>query len=319
MRSVISIVSPVYNERENLEPLLREIEDFHRQQLADRYAMEVVFVDDGSTDGSTDLLRRLAGEKPNVRVVVLSRNFGHQAAVSAGYAYARGDAVVTLDSDLQHPVAAIGEMVRKWQEGYDVVYAVRDAHHGGLLKRLCSGGFYRVFNVLSPTQILPGSADFRLVSRQVVEALNQLPERCRFLRGLIPWLGFRAAQVSYSIRPRGAGKPKYQFFRSLGLGITALTSFSLAPLRAALLMGAFFLLISLAYLAYCLADWISGGEIVHGWPSIVALIVMTQGLMLLAFGIQAEYLARIVLEVKQRPEFVVREVIECQRPPGGSP
>jgi polyisoprenyl-phosphate glycosyltransferase len=308
-RRLISIVSPVYNERENVERLLAEIQAFFGGELSDQFAWEVLFVDDGSTDGSTEILKRFSREHDNVRVVVLSRNFGHQAAVSAGYHYASGDAVVTMDSDLQHPVALVGEMLSRWRDGYDVVYAVRDCSHGGLLKKMCSHGFYRVFNSLSPTKILPGGADFRLVTRSVVDALNQMPERCRFLRGMIPWLGFRSIEIPYTPRPRAAGEPKYNFFRSLGLGITALTSFSLAPLRGALLLGALFMLISIIYLTYCLIDWLSGGSVVQGWPSIVALIVLTQGMMLLAFGIQAEYLARIVMEVKNRPEYVVREVI----------
>jgi dolichol-phosphate mannosyltransferase len=308
-RPLLSIVSPVYNERETIERLLAEIQAFFGGELSGQFAWEVLFVDDGSTDGSTEVLKRLSREHDNVRVVVLSRNFGHQAAISAGYHYASGDAIVTMDSDLQHPVALVGEMLSRWRDGYDVVYAARDCSHGGLLKKACSRGFYRVFNLLSPTKILPGGADFRLVTRNVAEALNQMPERCRFLRGLIPWLGFRSIEIPYTPRPRAAGEPKYNFFRSLGLGITALTSFSLAPLRGALILGAFFLLVSLVYLTYCLIDWLSGGSVVHGWPSIVALIVLTQGMMLLAFGMQAEYLARIVLEVKHRPEYVVREVV----------
>ena len=308
-RPLISIVSPVYNERENVERLLAEIQAFFGGELSGQFAWDVLFVDDGSTDGSTEVLNRLSREHDNVRVVVLSRNFGHQAAVSAGYHYASGDAIVTMDSDLQHPVALVGEMLNRWRDGYDVVYAVRDCSHGGLLKKACSHGFYRVFNFLSPTKILPGGADFRLVTRSVVEALNQMPERCRFLRGLIPWLGFRSIEILYTPRPRAAGEPKYNFFRSLGLGITALTSFSLAPLRGALILGTLFLLMSLGYLCYAFVDWLEGGALVQGWTSIVALIVLTQGLMLLAFGIQAEYLARIVLEVKHRPEYVVREVI----------
>jgi polyisoprenyl-phosphate glycosyltransferase len=307
---LISIVSPVFNERENVERLLAEIQAFFGGELSGQFAWEVLFVDDGSTDGSTEVLKQLSREHDNVRVVILSRNFGHQAAVSAGYHYASGDAIITMDSDLQHPVALVGEMLNRWRDGYDVVYAVRDCSHGGLLKKMCSHGFYRVFNWLSPTKILPGGADFRLVTRSVVNALNQMPERCRFLRGMIPWLGFRSIEIPYTPRPRAAGEPKYNFVRSLGLGITALTSFSLAPLRGALLLGAFFMLVSFAYLTYCLIDWLSGGSVVHGWPSIVALIVLTQGMMLLAFGIQAEYLARIVMEVKNRPEYVVRELVK---------
>jgi len=199
--------------------------------------------------------------------------------------------------------------VARWQEGYDVVYAVREADHGGFLKRWCSRVFYRVFNVFSPTKILPGSADFRLITRQVRDALSQMPERCRFLRGMIPWLGFRSVEIGYTPRPRHSGEPKYRFFHSLGLSITAFTGFSVMPLRAFLLLGLLFLLISVGYLVYCFADWLTGGTVVRGWPSIVALIVLTQGLMLIAFGIQAEYLAKIIQEVKQRPEFVVREVV----------
>jgi len=310
MRHKLSIVLPVYNERENLEPLLEAIRSTYRSELADRYDLEVLFVDDGSTDGSTEILKELANRSNEIRVVMLARNFGHQAAISAGYEYATGAAIVAMDSDLQHPVERIPDLVARWEDGYDVVYAVRDADHGAFLKRWCSRGFYAVFNALSSTKILPGSADYRLITSQVRDSLAQLPERCRFLRGLIHWLGFRSTSVSYTPKRRRSGKPKYRFWHSLGLSITAFTGFSIAPLRAFVLLGGIFLLISLGYLAYCIVNWLAGGSIVRGWPSLVALVVLTQGLMLIAFGIQAEYLAKIMLEVKRRPEYVVKQVIE---------
>ena len=308
-RPLLSIVSPVYNERENVERLLAEIRAFFGGELSGQFAWEVLFVDDGSTDGSTEVLKRLAQENANVRVVIFSRNFGKQAALSAGYRYARGDAVLTVDSDLQHPVEALGEMVAQWQAGYDVVYGVRESHDGGLVKRACSWTFYRFFNLISATKVVPGVADFRLVSRPVVESLKQLPERCRWSPGLIQWLGFRSAEIQYQQGRRAAGEVKYSFLRSLGLAVTALTSFTTAPLRVALVLGMLLMLISIGYLTYCLVDWLCGGTVVRGWTSIVAISVMTQGLTLLAFGIQAEYLAKIFLEVKHRPEYVVRDVI----------
>ncbi len=309
MRSLISIVLPIYNERENIERLFTELKTYHQKEFSDRFDLEVLFVDDGSVDGSTEILRRLAKDNDSVRVIAFSRNFGHQAAVSAGYRYSDGDAIVVMDSDLQHPVATIGEMVRQWQQGYDVVYAVRDSPQSGIFKRLWSRTFYRVFNWLSQTKIPPGASDFRLVTRDVVVALSQLPERCRFVRGLIPWLGFCSAKVTYTPGARGAGTPKYRFLHSLRLGITALTSFSVMPLRASLLLGVFFLLVSLGFLCYSLLAWLIGGTLVRGWTSIVALIILTQGLTLIAFGIQAEYLAKIVSEVKRRPEYIVRETV----------
>jgi glycosyltransferase involved in cell wall biosynthesis len=208
MRPLISIVSPVYNEHECIERLLDEIEQFFEKQLADRFDLEVLFVDDGSTDGATEIIRRLAREHPHVRAVLLSRNFGKQAAISAAYRHACGDAVLTVDSDLQHPLEACLEMVARWEEGYDVVYGVRDSQPAGFIKTACSRGFYRVFNLFSPTKIVPRVADFRLLSRTAVNALNQLPERCRWSPGLVSWLGFRSAKVCYALRPRAAGEPK---------------------------------------------------------------------------------------------------------------
>ncbi|MCK4624118.1 MAG: glycosyltransferase family 2 protein [Phycisphaerae bacterium] len=309
MLPILSFVLPVYNERDNVKNILREIETFHREKMAGHFDLEVLFVDDGSTDGSVQVLKALAEQHDYVRVVIFSRNFGHQAAVSAGYRYARGTAIVGMDSDMQHPVATVEEMVTRWQEGYDVVYAVRDSSQAGLFKSLCSRAFYKIFNLLSQTDILPGGADFRLVSRKVVDALNELPERCRFIRGLIPWLGFSSTKVTYTPRPRASGEPKYSFFKSLGLGITALTSFSIAPLRASLVLGALFMLISIVYISYSIVSWFLGGTLIRGWMSIMALIVLTQGMTLLVFGIQAEYLAKIVMETKRRPEYVVCEVI----------
>jgi len=319
MRPKISIVLPVYNERENLEPLLEAILAMHRADLADRYALEVLFVDDGSTDGSTDVLESLAERFDDVRSILFARNFGHQAAISAGYRYATGAAIIAMDSDFQHPVQTIPDLVARWEEGYDVVYAVRDIDHSPPLKRWCSRGFYAVFNAVSSTKILPGSADYRLITSQVRDSLAQMPERCRFLRGLIPWLGFQSASVTYTPERRRSGKPKYRFWHSLGLSITAFTGFSVAPLRAFVLLGGVFLLISLAYLVYCVVDWLSGGNVVRGWPSIVALVVLTQGLMLIAFGIQAEYMAKLMLEVKRRPEYVVKRVIDGTDQDGDEP
>ncbi len=309
MLPILSFVLPVYNERDNVENILREIETFHSEKMADRFDLEVLFVDDGSTDGSVQVIRSLAEKSDHVRAIFFSRNFGHQAAISAGYRYARGAAIVAMDSDMQHPVAIVEEMITRWQEGYDVVYAIRDSSQAGLFKSLCSRAFYRIFNLLSQTDILPGGADFRLVSRKVVNALNELPERCRFIRGLIPWLGFSSTKVTYTLRPRASGEPKYGFFKSLGLGITALTSFSVVPLRASLVLGALFMLVSVAYLAYSTIAWLAGGMLIRGWMSLIALIVLTQGMILIVFAIQAEYLAKIVLETKRRPEFVVSEVI----------
>lgn len=313
---LVSIVSPVMNEEEVL-PL------FHRElcRILDphtRYRFEFVFVDDGSTDDTVGVLAKLRAADPRVRYVVLSRNFGHQSAVCAGLSYAVGDAVVTMDSDLQHPPELIPVLLAQQELGFDVVNTRREASAGaGWAKTALSAGFYHVFNRAATIRIEPGGADFRLMSRQVVDALNALPEVRRFLRGLVPWLGFRQAVVPFVAPPRAAGRAKFTFTRSLRLALEGITGFTFFPLRKVALFGTVVAMAAFVYAIAAVVIHLTGGATVPGWTSLLACVLFLGGVQLITLGVIGEYVGRILEEVKGRPGWVVRDVVG--EPPADRP
>jgi dolichol-phosphate mannosyltransferase len=272
------------------------------------YRFEFLFVDDGSTDATPAALAALRQRDPRVLYLLLSRNFGHQAALSAGLAYAGGDVVIMMDGDLQHPPAVIPELLAKFEEGYDVVNTVRRATaRVGLAKRLTSALFYRLFNWAASVRIQPGGADFRLLSRPVADALNDLPEVHRFLRGLVPWLGFRQTTVEFSAPDRWAGRSKYTFRRSLKLALEGITAFSYYPLRKLAVFGALVTGLSFAYGLYALGIHLFTNTAVPGWTSLLLSVLLLSGCQLLAMAVLGEYLGRVVEQVKNRPMYLVRE------------
>jgi len=300
-----SVVVPVYNEEEVLT-------EFHRELTAVLRALgepfEIVYVDDGSVDRSPQILRSLAAAEPAVRGVRLSRNFGHQLALSAGLDLAEGQAVITLDADLQDPPALIPELIAPWREGAEVVLARRRRRRGeGLLKRVSSRLFYRLLRKLSGLTLPVDVGDFRLVDREVCLWLRGLPERHRYLRGLIGWAGFRQAEVLFDRQPRRAGRSKYPPGRMLRFALDGLTSFSIAPLRAAAGLGALVTAGGLVYLLYVLYRRLIADATVAGWASIVSLLVIFNGLILMLLGVLGVYVGRIYEEVKGRPLYMVRE------------
>ncbi len=300
-----SVVVPVYNEQEVLPEFHRELAKAMRS-LAEPF--EIIYVDDGSEDRSLDILRSLAAAEPAVRGVRLSRNFGHQVALSAGLDLAEGQAVITLDADLQDPPALIPELIARWREGAQVVLARRRRRRGeGLLKRVSSRLFYRLLRRLSGLPLPLDVGDYRLLDREVCRWLRCLPERHRYLRGLIGWAGFRQAEVSFDRQARRAGRSKYPPGRMLRLALDGLTSFSVAPLRAASGLGALVTAGGLAYLLYVLHRRLIAGATVEGWASIVSLLVIFNGVILMLLGVLGEYVGRIYEEVKARPLYVVRE------------
>ena len=231
----ISVVVPVFNEAENLRPLVcAVVQELARIGLS----YEIILVDDGSRDQSLDILRKLADENRHVKVVSLSRNFGHQAAITAGLERSEGRAVIVMDGDLQHPPELIPQMIAAWREGAQVVYTIRqDTHEIGWFERWTSGAFYRCINLISDTPIIPGASDFRLMDRIAVEAILVMPERSRFLRGMISWLGFRQVGLSYQVQTRLNGRSKYSFRRMASLALQGITSFSTLPLRISAVLG----------------------------------------------------------------------------------
>jgi dolichol-phosphate mannosyltransferase len=301
----LSIVTPCYNEAANIEELHRQL-----ALVADQIpgAVEFVFVDDGSRDATLEKLRQVARDDPRARVLSLSRNFGHQAALSAGMDFAAGDAVVVMDADLQHPPELILKFIEKWQEGYDLVYAYRE----GVPPRMG----YRFINALMKVRVPAEAADFRLMDRRVVDAFRRMPERARFIRGMISWLGFRQIGLGYRQRDRFAGERTYTLRQTARMAVNAILAFSSVPLRVASVLGLCTLLAGLAYAMYILFAKLAGWYIEPGWTALMLTVLVLGGVQLLCLGIIAEYIGRIFEEVKQRPLYVVREHIA---PPGVEP
>ena len=269
---------------------------------------EIVYVDDGSRDATLDVLRRLQRDDPRVRVLALSRNFGHQIALTAGVRNASGDAVVVMDADLQHPPEVILDMLERWRQGVDVVHGVRAGFHSETaFKRWTSRAFYRFMKRIADVPILPDAGDFRLMDRRVVDALLSMPERDRFVRGMVSWIGFHQEAVSYRQAPRTAGKTKYSLRKMLNFATDALLSFSVSPLRIAVWLGFFASGLAFLGIIYTLAVRLMTDAWVAGWAMQSTVTLFLGGVQLVILGIVGEYLGRIYGEVKRRPLYFVRE------------
>jgi dolichol-phosphate mannosyltransferase len=279
---------------------------------------QIILVDDGSVDGTRDVLWQLAANDTNVRVLSLSRNFGHQIALTAGLDAADGDAVVMLDADLQHPPTLIPEMVARWLSGADIVSAVRQTTAGApLFKRAASILFYRLINICSETYIVPGAADFCLLSKRAHLALGTVRERQRFLRGIVSWIGFNRTLIPFAAPPRFAGKSSYGLANMLRLATSAVISFSSLPLRMATRLGLVFSALGLAYLVYILGAWLFLEGVVSGWTSTISVVLILGGVQLVATGLLGEYLAVVYEETKGRPLYIVKETQggQAEKPP----
>jgi dolichol-phosphate mannosyltransferase len=303
MSKLVSVAVPVLNEAECL-PVFHERLRAALRGLPCQF--EFLFVNDGSEDESQEILERLHREDPRVRVISLSRNFGHQSALLAGIEHARGQAIVMLDADLQHPPECIPALLDQWQKGYQIVNTRRrEASHTPWLKRKASRLFYRLFSFLSGVQLEPGMADFRLVDQQVAEQIRRMPEGLTFLRGIFPWLGFRQAVVTYDPAPRLAGQTKYSLGRMLRFAVAGITSFSVVPLRLGLGLGLVTTMGAVIYAVYAVLAKILTGQTVPGWTSVVALLSLFFGVQFILLGILGEYIGSIFQEVKRRPRYVI--------------
>jgi polyisoprenyl-phosphate glycosyltransferase len=303
---LISVVVPCYNEAE----VLRETHGRLTSVLAGLggAAFEIVYVDDGSQDATHGILRELHAADSRARVVTLSRNFGHQIAVSAGMEHAAGDAVVVIDADLQDPPEVIAEMVRLWRAGVEVVYGVRTDRAGETRFKLWTAKlFYRLMSRLSKVKIPLDAGDFRLLDRRVVSVLLSMPERDRYLRGMVSWAGFRQAGVMYAREARRAGRSKYPLLKMVQFAADGVVSFSFAPLRLAIWTGFAAIFVALAGIAYALVVRLYTRDWVRGWASIFTAVLFIGGVQLITLGIVGEYIGRIYAEVKRRPLYVVRE------------
>ncbi len=304
--NLLSVVAPCYNESEVVELFYREIRPVLEALPGLNY--ELIFVDDGSDDDTLDQLNRIAEKNPAVRVCSLSRNFGHQIALTAGLDAAAGDAVIMMDADLQHPPALIAELVRRWREGYDIVSAIRNRTEGASwFKNLTSRSFYTLLNWLSTTKVPLGAADFCLISRRVARSLGDMPERHRFLRGLLSWAGFRRAFVDYQSPRRAAGRTKYGLVKMAALALDAVFAFSAEPLRLALRAGLAITVLGFAYLAWTLIDGYLLHALVPGYSSLIGIVTILGGCQLVFIGLIGEYLARVFEQVKGRPLYLVKQ------------
>lgn len=305
----LTVVIPVYNEEENLQPLARTL----MEVLAGQPAFTILFVDDGSGDGSLALLKKMAAQDKRIAYLSLSRNFGHQAALRAGLEVAQGDCVVTMDGDFQHPPELIPSMIEAYRKGFDIVATRRlDAAPDGDKglapgKRLSSRLFYALMKVLGDVKIEPGSADFRLLSRRAVKALLSMPERTLFLRGAVPWIGFPSTELSYRPGNRRSGSSKYSFSAMLSFALDGITSFSVKPLRLASMFGCLISAAGFSYALYALIVRLFTDKTVEGWTSLLISVLIIGGIQLIFMGIIGEYLGKLFLEAKHRPHYLVKE------------
>ena len=295
---------PVYNEAANLEVLYASLHAV-LEEVARSY--EVIFVDDGSSDGTFEVVKQLHERNPAVKGYSFSRNFGHQTALFAGLSKSSGAVVISMDGDMQHPPEMIPALLEKYEEGYDIVNTKRiDAQNTGLFKKLSSRWYYKMLNALSDVPIEPAAADFRLMNRKSVEALNSLPESHRFTRGLVGWMGFKQAILPYQAAPRHAGASKYTFFKMIRFGLDGIVSFSVKPLRIAFYTGVMVSIAALLYAIYAIVQHLLGST-VEGWTSILVSVLFIGGVTLLSLGVIGEYIARIFNEVRRRPMYFFKD------------
>ena len=312
-RPVLSLVVPLYNEAQALDQFFAVVIPILDETSED---YEVICVNDGSRDETLARLRQIRQTNSRIKVINLTRNFGKEIALTAGLDFARGDAVIPIDADLQDPPELIPVLIEKWRQGYDMVTTVRKNRQSDTFaKRLSADIFYRLVARLSVTPIPPHSGDFRLMDRKVVDALKQLPERTRFMKGLFGWLGFHQTEVPYERRSRSAGESKWNFWKLWNLGLEGVFSFSTLPLRIWTYLGGACAIFSLFYLLFIFVRTLTYGADVPGYPSLITVMLFFSGLNMMGLGILGEYLGRVFIEVKQRPLYLVHDLIGFENGP----
>jgi polyisoprenyl-phosphate glycosyltransferase len=324
-RKKVGIIVPVHNEEEVLLAFHQLLTDSIRGLP---FEFLIYYVNDGSTDHTAEILQHLSCQDERVTAIELSRNFGHQAALTAGMDAAEGDYIITMDGDGQHPPAMIPAMLELAASGYDLVVTQRDDQQAGsAFKRQTASLFYRLINRVGDTQVLPGGADFRLMTRVAADGLKQMREYHRFLRGMVAWMGFRTVILPYSPPARLAGKSKYTLQKMLRLATNAIFSFSLVPLYIGLSMGALMLFLALVEMVYVLSFWISGNQhgLAPGWSSLMFVLLVVSGILMILLGFIGVYVGFIFQEVKARPIYIIRQVVhpspspEAAAPPASVP
>jgi dolichol-phosphate mannosyltransferase len=308
MNITYSIIVPIYNEYENLSALYKRVSEV---MDSTHEPWELILVDDGSSDNSTDRIRELAETDQRIRPVIFARNFGHQIAVTAGLDYSRGEAVVIIDADLQDPPEVILELAKKWKEGYEVVYAVRSEREGETwFKKFTASIFYRLIYRITDVKIPLDTGDFRLLDRKVVRVMNQMREKHRFLRGMSSWIGFKQIGVEYKRAARMAGVTKYPLSKMLSLALNAITGFSYFPLQVATYVGFAAAGLALIAIPVVIIERLAGSQAFYGQATTLIAVLFFGGVQLISLGVLGEYIGRIYDEVKGRPLYIVREAPE---------
>ena len=303
-----TVIAPIYNELENIPELYQRMRDVMTRTGE---PWELILVDDGSTDGSAGLIRTLAENDPRVRPVIFARNFGHQIAVTAGMDYSQGDAVIIIDADLQDPPEVILELIAKWREGYEVVYAVREERQGeSWFKRTTASLFYRLISRITDVNIPLDTGDFRLMDKKVIEVMGQMREKHRFLRGMSAWVGFKQIGVHYKRQPRFAGETKYPLNKMIRLALNAVTSFSYLPLQLATYLGFIASGLSILAIPVVVILRLTTGTVLLGQATTLIILLFLGGVQLISLGIIGEYIGRIYDEAKNRPLYIVAEAPE---------
>ena len=300
----ISIIIPCYNEEGNVKELYQQI----CQNIPAKYNFEILFVDDGSTDQSLNIIKKLSKEDFRVRFISFSRNFGHQNALKAGIDNAKGDCSISLDADLQHPPLLIPNLLEEWEAGNDVVYTIRiDTDDAGRLKKFGSSMFYRIMESISNTQVPEGAADFRLLDKRVALELSKFTENYLFIRGIIAWMGFQQKSIEYIAEKRYSGSTKYPFRKMLRFAIAGITSFSIKPLKISLVIGFIIAILSFLYGIFAVYATLFTNYTLSGWGSLIASVLFIGGIQLIVLGVMGEYLGKLFIENKKRPNYIIKD------------
>ncbi len=298
----LSLVIPCYNEEDNISFLYENIITYIKE-----YSYEILFINDGSTDKTLSEIKTLSEKYQNIKYISLSRNFGHQNALKAGYDNSSGDCVISLDADSQHPAYLIKDMIAKWQDGYDVVYTIRNDNNARFIKKYSSKLFYKLINKLSNTEIHQGAADFRLLDKTVINEIRKLNENYLFIRGLISWVGFKQIAIHYTPEERHTGKTKYSTKKMLNLASSGITSFSTTPLKFSIYLGFFIAIFAFLYALYAIYIASFTSKALPGWTSTIVSILFIGGIQLFMIGILGEYLGKLFIENKRRPNYIIQE------------
>lgn len=309
MQKLISYVLPVFNEEASIQEFYQTLSSAV-SAIKDKYRFEFIFINDGSKDSSLEKLKLLHSKDNRIKIIDFSKNFGHQIAVTAGLDYALGDAVIIMDTDLQDPPLVSLDLINKWEEGSDVVYAQRKSRKDSVFKKLTAHFFYRILNALTDIHIPKDTGDFRLIDRKVVDALKKFKERNRFLRGMVSFVGFKQTAVLFDRNPRFAGKTGYPLKKMIKFAIDGITGFSTAPLKLITRFGFLVSFFSFLLMIYAIYQRIANPDItVSGWAMLIVAITFIGGVQMIMLGILGEYIGRIYIEVQERPMYLVKEVI----------